>query len=231
MPAENFSLLNNAFNSLRKINLLFNDFHAFEANGFAAGFGRNQMWIPVADMLQQAQAKRISTNNLLIYDDKPHDIFVTEIIEEKTVFHTGTDKTVIGTSLSDGALAWRISAWHAPILKSVANVRVLPVFTHTFTTQIARITGIEQNQQLAFESSGFELKMRPGDFVLLGPRQYEKEQITLSNLIFITTGDFIRQKTGQLDENDVPLDKPGHVLQRNIPLINLYLLICTEVGD
>lgn len=231
MPADEFPLLQQAFNSLRKTNFLFSDYFAFEANGFAAGFGRNQMWTPVASTLQQAETKRISTNNLIIYDDTPFDIFVSEILEEKTVFHSGADNSVIGTSLADGVLAWRISARHAPILKSVANVGIQPIFSSGFNSQISRLTGVKKTEQVVFEPMSFELKMRAGDFVLLGPGKYEKDELTLSSLFFITFGDFIRLKSDKVAENEFPIDKPGHVLQRNIPLINCYLLICTKVGD
>jgi hypothetical protein len=63
----------------------------------------------------------------------------------------------------------------------------------------------EKAGEIIFDSVGLELKMSPGDFLLLGPEKYVSDRMTLSSLFF--TGSERR------------------------PVIRIFLFVCAGIPD
>jgi hypothetical protein len=73
--------------------------------------------------------------------------------------------------------------------------------------------------------------MSDGDFILLGPSEYKKDKTLLSGLFFTRRGNFLaKKKPPQQEAQDVSA-QDNYVLQRNIPLVRMYLIVCMKVGD
>jgi hypothetical protein len=231
VPAENAPLPKELLLGLIRSPLHFADYNAFEANGFGAGFGRDEMWDEIAARLTQIRAKNAGTSRLIVFDDKGDDVIFNTLAGERTVFFTTGEGKLVGVSLGGGYLGWRIKAKPIAKLRGAAQVQIQPVFKLPAGNTIARLLGREGENETVFDFAGFELTMSSGDFVLLGPNQYKQDDITLGNLFFTSRGDFTFPIPRQDDRAEEDPAKPAYTLRKDVPLIRLFLIACTRVGD
>ena len=206
IPAENISILNDIWPMLYTKPLQFNDYNAFCANSFLAGFGQVQMWNKIADMLRAAGGRKsIETTSLLLFNGQANDLAITRLDNERTVFYISTAGSMEGATIGPGKLALRIRTEKIPGSRGVRNVNIQPVFTPLIKNPIPQLAAREKSGELLFTSAGFELKMSPGDFVLLGPEKYISHQTTLAGLFFSKA--------------------------RRKPAVRIFLLVCTRIND
>jgi len=230
-PAEKIPSPKEFFLGLIRKPLHFTDYNAFEANDFLAGFGRNEMWDEIASRLARAGARNAGTNRLIVFDDRGDDVIFTTLGVEQSVFYTTGDGKLAGASLGGGQLAWRIKARPIPRLRGASEVEIQPVFRRQVDNTIGRLLGREKRDEIVFDFAGFELTMSSGDFVLLGPSQYKKDDITLSSLFFTSRGNFAFPKPRQNEKGEEIPGKPVYTLQKDVPLVRFFLIACTRVGD
>jgi len=105
------------------------------------------------------------------------------------------------------------------------------VFKSPMSNTIARLLGREEGNEIVFDVAGFELTMSSGDFVLIGPSQYKQDDITLGSLFFTSRGDFAFPIPKQNEKGEEIPGRPAYTLRKNVPLIRLFLIACTGVGD
>ena len=72
-------------------------------------------------------------------------------------------------------------------------------------SKLKQLTGKKIFEDVIFDSIGLEMQMSPGQFVLLGPREYGPEQMSLSRLFFK------KSKTG--------------------PLVQIYMILCRNINE
>lgn len=209
IPAENSSSVEDMFKILRTSPMHFVNYDAFRANGFAAGFGKIVIWDELGDKLRKAQALGRGTNALIISNEAEDNIDIASIGEEHTIFYAGTDGTVAGVDLAAGIIAWNIKAQPIVDQKGSAQVRIQPVFRSYKDERIARLTGKERSDLLEFESSRFELVMGEGDFILMGPGQYDSH-LSVDDL------------TLDLERDFIDISKPKDQQQDNLTLGNMF---------
>jgi hypothetical protein len=89
-----------------------------------------------------------------------------------------------GVTIGPGALVLWVKADKIPGSRGVCNVKAQPVFGSPIRIPLPDSAAYERSNELVFTTVGFELKMSPGDFFLLGPGKYVSNQITLSSLFF-----------------------------------------------
>jgi hypothetical protein len=231
VPAEKIPSPKELFSGLIRKPLHFADYNAFEANGFLAGFGRNEMWDEIAGGLARAGARNAGTNRLMVFDDRGDDVIFTTLGAEQNVFYRTGEGKLAGASLGGGQLAWRIKAQPNPRLRGTSEVEIQPVFRRPVDNTIARLVGREEKDEIVFDFAGFELTMSSGDFVLLGPSEYKEGDITLSSLFFTSRGNFAFPAPRQDEKGEEIPGKPVYTLQKDVPLVRLYLIVCTRVGD
>lgn len=205
MPAENISALTDTWQILYSKPLQFNNHEAFKTNSFAAGFGQIRMWNAIGNVLNDAGCKHIETASLLLPDGETNDFTITRLTREQTVFYTASSGSLAGVTVGPGNLSLRIKVEKIPGSRGVCKVYVLPAFPSPITSPIPQLNERAKVNEFLFTSAGFNLKMSPGDFVLLGPDKYISHQITLGSLLFSKT-------------------KP-------IPTIKIFLIVCTGVID
>lgn len=205
MPAENSYLLEEMFGGLYQRTLHFVDYGMFKANALLAGFGRADMWNRVAQKLIQGRAQKMIVGTLIIFDEIGEDIAAVPVSQEQTIFYTDAENNLVGHSLLDGVLVWNVRARPISSVGGVAQVNIEPVFRSSMDMLLAQMGKKNKPDTNEFAFAGFDLQMTIGDFVLLGPAEYQSDQITLSSLFF----------TPQRDE----------------PVIRLYLIVCTGVGN
>ncbi len=204
IPAENISALDDIWQVLHTKQLQFNDYDAFAANSFSAGFGQIQMWNEVAGLLRAAGGKKIETVSLLLADGQANDLIIARLYRKQTIFYVSTDDSIEGATVGPGELVLRIKAEKIPGSRGVCNVNAQPVFPSPIRNAIPQLAAREKSGEFLFTSAGFGLKMSPGDFVFLGPVKYT-DQITLAGLFF------------SKDERK--------------PAIRTYLIVCTRIND
>jgi len=205
MPAENSYLLEQIFGGLYQRPIHFADYEMFEANALLAGFGRPGMWERLAQKLVRANAEKVMMAALIIFDEIGEDIAAVPVNSEQTIFYTDAENNVVGRSLSDGVLVWSIRSRPISSVRGVAQVQIEPVSRRSIDMVLARMGKKVSADKNEFAFAGFELQMSMGDFVLLGPGEYQSDRITLSSLFF--------------------------TLQRDKPVIRLYLIVCAGVNN
>ena len=87
IPAENIDLLDDAWKTLYTRPLRYNDYKAFAANSFLAGFGQSTMWDNIALLLRNADAGEVDSISLLLTDGQTDDLAITFLDREQTIFY------------------------------------------------------------------------------------------------------------------------------------------------
>lgn len=205
LPAENVGALEAVWQSLHTKPLQFNDYEAFGANSFSAGFGQLPIWNEIADLLRAAGAKKAETITLLLSDGRADNIAIAGLAGEQTIFYISTAGSMEGVTVEPGALALRIKAEKIPSERGVCNVHIVPVSSPLIKTPFLQPNADAKSGEFHFTSAGFRLKISPGEFFLLGPQKYISNQITLGGLLF---------------------SKPGRK-----PAVRIFLFICTGIND
>jgi len=241
VPAENIPLPKELFLGLIRKPLHFADYETFEANGFFTGFGQSGMWNEISARLARAGARNAGTSRLIVFDDKGDDIIFNTLATEHNIFYTNSEGKLVGTTLGNGRLGWRIKARPIAQLRGACEVKLEPVFKSLVSNNIARLLGREESNEIVFDIAEFELTMSSGDFVLIGPSQSRLAGITLGSLFFTSRGDFAfpipkqnengeKPPNGQ-DRRAYPKPPQAYTLRKNVPLIRLFLIACTRVSD
>jgi len=205
IPATDANILGNIWPALYTQPLQFNSYSAFAMNLFAAGFGQTQDWNRIAEYLRNANAKRVERNSLVLLSGRPKDLYVTSIDSEKTIFYTSVSHVSEGVTIGPGSFVLRIKAQKIPEQRGVCDMSVQPVFTPPRKFRLPLRAEDGKTSPFAFDALELELKMSPGDFLLLGPKRYTTDQSGLAGLFFST---------------DVPR-----------PSVKLYLFVCGEIAD
>lgn len=218
IPAENISTLDDVWPMLYTRPLRFNDYAAFGANSFLAGFGQVAMWNRVAELLRSADGIQAGTISLLLADGQAQTIAVAGLGKEQTIFYTTNNGSMEGATLGPGQLGLRIKAEKIPGSRGVCKMSAVPVFSPPRRSSIPLLSAREKSGELLFSPAGFSLKMSPGDFVLLGPEKYDSGQITLGSLFF-------SKPEGSLFFSELERKGPERK-----PSVRLFLLVCTGIN-
>ncbi|MHC4458462.1 MAG: hypothetical protein ACYS0I_15525 [Planctomycetota bacterium] len=188
LPVENISVLADIRQFMHTRPLQFTDYDAFGANSFSAGFGQIHMWDAIRNLLTSADATTIETISVLLPDGQADDVRIAILDTEKTIFYISTDGSVEGITIGPGKIALRITTEKIPGSRGVCNVNIQPVFSPPFSDPIQKLAAPKKSGQFTFTPAGLKSKMGPGDFILLAPKQYIDNQMTLAGLFFSGTG-------------------------------------------
>ena len=207
MPAKNLDTLKGAWQILYTRPLKFNDYAALRANSFSIGFGQNQMWDKIADLLRAADAERIETVTLLLSDNKINDVAIAPLYDEQTISYVLRDGSLESATMGPGIIVLRVKTEKIPGSRGVCKFDALPVFYSPVKSAIPQLAARDKSAELLFTPCRFALKMNPGDFLFLGPKRHLSGQSTLDSLFFSRT------------DND---DKP---------ILRTYLIVCSRIID
>ncbi len=205
MAAEKIGVLNNIQEMLSTEPLLFNNFNAFFSNFFSVGFGQLRTWNSIADLIRSAGGKRVMTSTLLIANGQTQSFDVARLDAEQAVFYFSAEHKTGGSVEGPGTVALRIKAAKIRGSRNVCKVSIQPVFTKPTTGLISQFSKRSRTEPFYFSFAAFGLKMSPGSFVLLGPREYINDQASLASFFF---------------------SRPG-----SAAVIRFYLIVCTRIVD
>jgi hypothetical protein len=188
LPAENIGDLNNVWPMLYTGPVRFNDSYTFKANSFSIGVGQMTMWGKVVKQLDGAGAKVATTVTLLLTSGEPDNLVVAALAEKKDVSYISGIDSLKTATIGPGTVGLRIKAEKIPGSRGVCEVYAQPVFSPAMSQGIRLPGEQEKRNDFFFTVVGFRLKMSPGDFFLLGPRQHPKDQTTLGGVFFSGAG-------------------------------------------
>lgn len=219
MPSDNIDKLDNICKTLFTKNLRYQSSHSFGENSFSVHFGQIRMWNEIFTSILAAGAKQINKVSLMLADDLPETISVARIDSPRTIFFTSTYGSKEGANVGPGILALRLKTQKIPGLRGVCNVTAYPVYSPPMIqSTIPLLSARTQRREFPFSAAAFELRMGPGDFILLGPKEYVSDQTALGGLFF-------SNPEGSLffSETERSTFEPK-------PAVRLFLLVCTRTN-
>lgn len=205
MPAEKIAVLDNVWPLLYTNQMQFNDYKAFGANSFRAGFGQTLMWDKIAELLRGGGAKEEESVSLLLFDGRADEVAIARLYDKQTFFYNSAGDAVEGISIGPGDIVLRIKAERIPDSKGLCLVETQPVFVPLTKSSVPQMASHLKSREFFFVSAGFKLKMGPGDFVFLGPAEYFDHQATLGSRFFSRQG--------------------------QVPIVRSYLIICARINE
>lgn len=234
VPIDKTSMLQQGFSQFDTGQLRFAEAAAFQANGFLAGFGTRENGNKLSILLEKVQARRKAPRNLLVYDDAGDDFSVTMVNSKEEVSWKGAGGKVAKAVFSAGRFAWMLKAAPVPNIRGVAEVRILPVYRMGRDNLLSHLA--RMSSYTPFDVGAFELRMSPGDFVLLGSRGGPQAPGKPA-----AAGDQ-PEAANQPKAWDIPTEADEQPLELTLNrllfyppekpwVINLYMILCAGVGD
>ena len=218
IPSDNIGTLEEIWPMVYAQPLQFNNFEAFSANSFLAGFGQIPMWSRISDLLRSADGIQVGTVSLLLPDGRSNDVAVAVLKKEQAIFYFSEKRSMNKAKFEPGQFGLRIQAEKIAGSRGVCSVSVLPVFSPMKRSSLPLLSRREKAGEILFTATGFIVKMSPGDFVLVGPEKYNHSQTTLGGLFF-------SKPEGSLFFNELERKLPEHK-----PALRLFLLVCTGIN-
>jgi len=216
IPADNISEIDRIRKKLFIRPLKLKDYEAFNANSFMVRFGQIEMWRQTNDWLLGAEGRNISNVSLMLADGQAQTIAITGLDRPQTIFYTAVNGSRQGANVGPGIFGLRIKAEKIPGSRGVCDLVAYPVFSPPTESTIPQLDALGKLGEFPFTSAAFGLKMSPGDFVFLAPKEYVSDQTALGGLFFSNPrGGLFFSKT------KAPEYKPA---------VRIFLLVCTGIN-
>jgi hypothetical protein len=219
MPSDNIDKLDNIRKILFTKNLRYQSSHSFGANSFSVHFGQIRMWNETFASILAAGAKQINKVSLMLANEMPETIAVARIDSPRTIFFTSTYGSKEGANVGPGILALRLNTQKIPGLKGVCNVTAYPIYSPPMVkSTIPLLNARTQRREFPFSAAAFGLRMGPGDFILLAPKEYVSDQTALGGMFFSNP-----EGTLFFSETERTTFEPK-------PAVRIFLLVCTRTN-
>jgi hypothetical protein len=184
IPADNINELDKMRKKLFVRPLQLRDYNAFSANSFMVRFGQVDIWQQVNNWLFEAEGHNISNVSLMLADGEAQTIAITGLDRPQTIYYTAVSGSREGANVGPGVFGLRISAEKVPGSRGVCNLVAYPVFSPPSESAIPQLKALGKLREFPFTCAAFGLKMSPGDFVFLAPKEYISDQTSLGGLFF-----------------------------------------------
>lgn len=218
LPADNIDKMDDIWKMLYIRPLRFNDYRAFGKNSFLARFGQVQRWNKIQELLLAADAQLITKVALFLPDGQTQTITVIGLDSPRTVFFTSISGSREGANIGPGILALRVKAKNVPGFKGICDLTAHPVFSVPITSAVPQLSDRVKFREFPFIAAAFGLNISPGDFVMLGPKEYISDLTDLGGLFFTNP-------QGSLFLSETEL-KPLELK----PTIRIFILFCTRIN-
>jgi len=216
MPAENIAEIDKIRKKLFIRPLQLKDYEAFNANSFLVRFGQVDLWRQTNQWLLGAEGRNIANISLMLADGQAQTVAIAGLDRPQTIFYTGANDSSEGANVGPGVFGLRIKAEKIPGSRGVCDLVAYPVFSHPTESAIPQLDTLGKLREFPFTSAAFGLKMSPGDFVFLAPKENISDQTTLGGLFFSNPrGGLFFSKT------KAPEYKPA---------LRIFLLVCTGIN-
>ncbi len=184
IPADNLSEVDKIRKKLFIRPLQLKDYEAFNANSFMVRFGQVDLWRQTNDWLLGAEGRNIANVSLMLADGQAQTIAIAGLDRPQSIYYTATNGSKQGANVGPGIFGLRIKAEKIPGSRGVCDLVAYPVFSPPTESTIPQLDARGKLREFPFTSAAFGLKMSPGDFVFLAPKEYVSDQTALSGLFF-----------------------------------------------
>ena len=184
VPSDNISELDKIRKRLFVRPLKLKDYEAFNANSFMVRFGQVDIWQQTNNWLFEAGGRNISKVSLMLADGQAQTIAIAGLDRPQTIYYTAAGGSRQGANVGPGVFGLRISADKIPGSRGVCNLVAYPVFSPPNQSAIPKLKAMGKLREFPFTVAAFGLKMSPGDFAFLAPKEYVSDQTTLGGLFF-----------------------------------------------
>jgi hypothetical protein len=173
------------------LNVEYGNINAFLANGLISCAGDRESWQKIGQLLSQSEPVVIRRISVLVTEKINEDVVIWDALQPSSVFyHTGSSATA-GIGLDTGQVFLRMRATSLIGLRQICNLRVSPVYK-TGVEQKTRKRSVNQDSyEFVFDSAALNVRLQPGQFVLLAPATIEAVQTnvkTIGNIMFYPEG-------------------------------------------
>jgi hypothetical protein len=216
IPADNIDEIDKIRKKLFIRPLQLKDYETFSANSFLVRFGQVDLWRQTNDWLLGAEGRNITKVSLMLADGEAQTIAITGLDRPQPIYYTAADGLKKGANVGPGIFGLRINADKIPGSRGVCNLVAYPVFSPPMQGAIPKLKEVGKSREFPFTCAAFGLKMSPGDFVFLAPKEYVSDQTALGGLFFSNPrGGLFFSKTKS------PEYKPA---------VRIFLLVCTGIN-
>ena len=184
IDANEFNLISENLAELNDAEMKWAVPKVFTDNGFVIAAGKRNDWTELGAKLLLAQAKKTSTISLMLYEDISDDIAVSSLKEPNSVFCKVADNKFLNLKLGPGQSRLRVRISSVIGLLGVCRVDITPVFIPGRMKSDDRFIRNKLARETVFNGSALNFRIRPGQFVLIAPGNYEPEHRTLSGMFF-----------------------------------------------
>ena len=216
IPAENIAEIDKIRKRLFIRPLQLKDYKSFNANSFLVRFGQVDLWRQTNVWLIGAGGRNIANVSLMLADGQAQTVTIAGLDRSQTIFYTAAGGSSEGAKVGPGIFGLRIKAEKIPGSRGVCDLVAYPVFSPPTKSAIPQLDTIGKLREFPFTSAAFGLKMSPGDFVCLAPKENVSDQTALGGLFFSKT------RSGLFfSKTKSPEYKPA---------VRIFLLVCTGIN-
>jgi len=184
IDANEFGLISESLAELNEPEMKLTISKVFSDNGFVIAAGQRSDWVELGAKLLLAQARKTETISLLVYEGISNDIAVSSLKEPNSVFCKVGDNKFLNLKLGPGQNRLRLRISSVIGLLGVCRVDVMPIFMPGRMNNDDRFIRNKFAKETVFKGSALNFRIHPGQFVLIGSKNYEPEHRTLSSIFF-----------------------------------------------
>lgn len=216
IPADNIDEVDKIRKKLFIRPLQLKDYKAFNANSFMVRFGQVDLWRQTNDWLMSAEGRNIANVSLMLADGQAQTVIIAGLDRPQNIFYTAANDSREAANVGPGVFGLRIKAEKIPGSRGVCDLVGYPVFSPPTESAIPQLDALGKLREFPFTCAAFGLKMSPGDFVFLAPKEFVSDQTELGGLFFSNPrGGLFFSKT------KAPEYKPA---------VRIFLLVCTGIN-
>jgi hypothetical protein len=187
--------------------LRYNDLSGFAANGLRAAMGNFAAFNKVTEILKTANAKKLPTTSLLMSDNQPETVNIARM-PHKTISFIGRQGVVKNADVGPGITGLQVLLRQITSdstsrktskppesnievqanRQQLASIQITPVILSSTEGAVPALAERIRQNDLRIYSAGFSAMMKPGDFVLLSPREYNPDETTAAGRFFTKSG-------------------------------------------
>jgi len=210
VPAEEMQSLGELFESMSKRQIRYADRAVFDGNGFRAGFGSQSEWGSFSAAIQAVASRTTNTRNVVAYELEGDELMTATLKFTEQVAWIGPRDAIVRNMFTFGRFSWMIKARRTGGIRGLAEVTIVPAYKLGTQDTFSQVDHFEDRSP--FASCALDVRMSPGDYLLLGSTGEPTGgdglgigPLTLTRLLFYS------------------VDRPGS--------LKVYLILCVGVED
>jgi len=216
IPAENVGKLDDVWGSVYERGVRFYSFRAFSGNLFRAGVGKKFNYSGIGKMLGAIGGRRMAKVSVLLPEGVAQELNVTGLGRPEEVSFFDRDMSREKVVIGPGSVGLRMIGRRAAGEVEVCQLIGYPVFGVPVGAAEGPMAERAKRKEVEFKGAGFGLKMSVGDYLVLGPRKYLSERVTLPGLFFSNLDGTLFFERGRR-----PVRKPS---------ARVFVVVCTGIG-